>query len=114
MACRYGYKRGQGVHGLDQSRETDQSDGEDDLPGCAFPGRTRKTMRSAEPVVVPSQGDFPEKLMPGVIISWTSHIREFFNRIGRFEKLVLRMEIPKAIADPELSLPKYLNLFRKG
>ena len=54
MACRYGYKRGQGANGLDQSRETDQSDAEDGFLGCAFPDRTSKTMRSAEPVVVPS------------------------------------------------------------
>ena len=25
MACLYGYKRGQGGHGFDQNRETDQS-----------------------------------------------------------------------------------------
>ena len=35
MACLYDYKRGQGAHGLDQSRETDLFDGEDDLPGVS-------------------------------------------------------------------------------
>ena len=54
MAYLCDYKRGQGAHGLDQSRETDLSDEEDDLPGCAFPGRTRKTMRSVGRVVDPS------------------------------------------------------------
>ena len=39
---------------LDQDRETGQSGGVGDLGGCAFPDKTRKAMRSAEPVVVPS------------------------------------------------------------
>ena len=54
MACRCDYKKGQGGHGLDQSRETDLSDEEGDLPGYALPGRTPKTMRSVGRVVDPS------------------------------------------------------------
>jgi hypothetical protein len=81
MLCRYGHKRGQGGHGLDQGRETDQFGGEDARLGCAFADRTDKPMRTAEPVVVPSQDRFLRRLLSWVIIPQASHIGDYFNSI---------------------------------
>ncbi len=83
MACRYGYKKGQGGDVLDQDRETDLPGEVGDLLEYGFPGRTHKIMRSVELVAAPSSAGFLMKFKTTQLSHGHKMIRSFSTESAR-------------------------------